>query len=59
MTLFDADALMLLVAVTLVLLLVGAAALLSLRARSRVGAVAGMVGMIYSVVQLHQYSLVS
>jgi hypothetical protein len=46
MTLFDADALILLVAVALILLLVGVAAVLSLRARSRIGAIAGVFGAV-------------
>lgn len=44
LTLFDADALILLVAVAIVFLLAAVGALLSLRARSRVGAIAGLIG---------------
>ena len=51
-TLFDSDALILLVAVALILLLVGGAALLSMRARSRAGAIAGVFGAILPIAAL-------
>jgi hypothetical protein len=46
LTLFDADALILLVAVAMVLLLAAVGVLLSLRARTRAGAIAGVFGML-------------